>query len=291
MDLGVAGVRERGALLVGAPDGRGVAALGVGREVEDVAVAAGREADGVGGPGLDLPRHHVARDDAPGPAVHHDHLEHLVAREHLHRAEADLPLEGRVGAEEELLSRLAAGVERAGDLGAAEGAVGQEAAVLSGERDALGHALVDDLHRRLGQAVDVGLAGAEVPALHGVVEETVDAVAVVLVVLRGVDPALGRDGVGAAGAVLIAEAEDVVAELGHRRGPRGAREARAHHDHRVLPLVGRVHQLHVEAVLLPLLLEGSRRDAGVQFHGVPTPSPGRRGRRSGRRCSPRSRAP
>jgi hypothetical protein len=39
--------------------------------------------------------------------------------------------------------------------------------------------------------VHVGLAGAEVAALDGVVEEPEDAVAVVAVVLRGVDAALG----------------------------------------------------------------------------------------------------
>ena len=48
VDLRVAGVGERRALLVGAPDRRGVAALGVGREVEDVAVAAGRQEHRVG---------------------------------------------------------------------------------------------------------------------------------------------------------------------------------------------------------------------------------------------------
>jgi hypothetical protein len=57
----------------------------------------------------------------------------------------DLPLEGLVGAEQELLARLAAGVERARDLRAAEGAVVEQAAVLAGERDALRDALVDDV--------------------------------------------------------------------------------------------------------------------------------------------------
>ena len=130
--------------------------------------------------------------------------------------QADLPLQRLVGAEQELLAGLAAGVEGARDLRAAEGAVGEQAAVLAGERHALGHALVDDVHADLGQAVDVGLAGAEVAALDGVVEEAVDAVAVVLVVLGGVDAALGGDRVGAARAVLVAEALDVVAELGQR---------------------------------------------------------------------------
>src|SRR5262249_29780105 len=47
VDLGEARVAEGGALLVGAPDGGGVAALGVGGEEEDVAVAARRQQDGV----------------------------------------------------------------------------------------------------------------------------------------------------------------------------------------------------------------------------------------------------
>src|SRR4029078_5977129 len=93
VDLRVAGVRERGALLVGAPDGGRVAALGVGREIEDVAIAAGREADGVAEVRLDLAGHEVAHDVAARPTVDHDQNEHLVARMHGYLLRADLPLE------------------------------------------------------------------------------------------------------------------------------------------------------------------------------------------------------
>ncbi len=272
VDLRVAGVPERGALLVGAPDRRGVAALRVGREVEDVAVAARREDDGVGDVGLDGARHHVARHDAAGAPVDHDELEHLVRGVHLHLAEADLPLEGLVGAEEELLPRLAPRVEGARDLRAAEGAVREEAAVLARERDALRDALVDDVHGDLREPVDVRLARAEVAALDRVVEEAPDAVAVVLVVLGAVDAALRGDGVGAARAVLVAEAGDVVAELGEGRGARAAREARPDDDHGVLPLVRRVDEFHVEAVLVPLVLERAVRDVGLQFDHFSTPA-------------------
>ena len=274
VDLGVAGVGEGRALLVGPPDRRGVAALGVGGEVEDVAVAAGGEDHRVGEVGLELAGDHVAGHDAAGPAVDQDRLEHLVAREHLHLPGADLPHQGLVGAEQQLLAGLASGVERAGDEGAAERAVGEGAPVLAGEGHALGHALVDDVHRQLGEAVDVRLAGPEVAALHGVVEEAPDAVAVVLVVLGRVDPALGRDRVGPARAVLVAEDLDVVAELGHRGGGGAAREAAADHDHAVLPLVGGVDELHVEAVLRPLLGDRARGDVGLEFHGDP-PTGGR----------------
>src|SRR2546430_6053007 len=55
-----------------------------------------------------------------------------------------------------------------------------------------------DVDRHLGEPVDVRLARAEVAALDGVVEQPVDRVAVVLVVLRGVDAALRGDRVRAA---------------------------------------------------------------------------------------------
>ena len=114
----------------------------------------------------------------------------------VHLPGADLALERLVGAEQQLLAGLAARVEGARDLRAAERAVVEQAAVLAGERHALRHALVDDVDADLRQAVDVGFARAEVAALHRVVEQAVDAVAVVLVVLGGVDAALRGDASG-----------------------------------------------------------------------------------------------
>jgi hypothetical protein len=140
------------------------------------------------------------------PAVDDDDVEHLVPLYISTVPRPDLPLERLVGAEQQLLAGLAAGVERAGDLGAAEGAVVEQAAVLAGEGHALGDALVDDVRPTdLGEAVDVGLAGAEVAALDRVVEQAVHAVAVVLVVLGGVDAALGGDRVRPARGVVEGE--------------------------------------------------------------------------------------
>ena len=128
-----------------------------------------------------------------GPAVDDDQVEHLVPGVHLDVAGRDLAFQRLVRAEQQLLAGLAAGVERARHLGAAEGAVVEQAAVLAGERHALRHALVDDVHRHLREPVHVRLAGAEVAALDRVVEQPVDGVAVVAVVLRGVDAALRGD--------------------------------------------------------------------------------------------------
>ncbi len=193
------------------PDRGRVGVHRVGRQVEDVAVAAGGEDDRVREVGVDPARDQVPGHDAAGPSVHDDQVQHLGARVQFHVSRGDLPGQRLVGAEQQLLARLAAGVEGAGDLDAAEGAGVEQAAVLAGEGHALRHALVDDLDGDLREAGDVGLAGTEVAALDGVVEQPVDRVAVVAVVLRRVDAALRRDGVGTARGVLVAELDDVVA--------------------------------------------------------------------------------
>ena len=173
----------------------------------------------------------------------------------------DLPHHRLVGAEQQLLAGLAARVERARHLRAAERPVVEQAAVLARERHALRDALVDDVDAQLRQPVDVRLARAVVAALDRVVEQPLDAVAVVLVVLRGVDAALRGDAVRAARAVVDAEALDVVAQLAERRGGRRAGQAGADDDDRVLAAVGRVDQLRFEPVAVPLLGERAGRES------------------------------
>jgi hypothetical protein len=113
-----------------------------------------------------------------------------------------------------LLPGLAAGVKGARNLGAAEGAVGQQPAVFPGKGNSLGHAMIDDMVADLGQAVDIGFAGPEITAFDGVVKQAPDAVAVVGIVFGGIDAALGGDAVRAAGAVLETEGFDVVSQFG-----------------------------------------------------------------------------
>ena len=264
MDLGVARIRETRAALVGPPDRRGVGAARVGGEIEDVAVAPGREHDRIGGEALDLPRHEIAGDDALGLAADEDEIEHLALGVQLHRTGADRAGELRVGAEQELLAGLTAGVECARHLGAAEGAIGQQATVFPGEGHAGRGALVNDVDRNLGEPVDVGFARAVVAALDRIVEQPVDAVAVVLVVLRGVDAALRGDRVGPARAVVKHEALHLVAEIGEGRRARCTGEAGAHDDHLVFPLVGGVDELDVGLVLAPLIGERTGGNLGIE---------------------------
>ena len=105
----------------------------------------------------------VAGDDAAGATVLHDELEHLRARVDGDVAVADLLGEGLVRAEQQLLAGLAAGVEGAAHLRAAEAAVVEQPAVLARERHALRDALVDDVDGQLREPVDVPLAGRKSP--------------------------------------------------------------------------------------------------------------------------------
>ena len=168
---------------VGPPSRRDVTPLRVGGEVEDVGVAAGGQDHGVGRVGLDPSAHQVPNHHALGHSIHHDDFHHLMTGEDFNVPGMNLFLKSLIAPQQELLARLAPGIEGPGNLGASEGPVGQEAAVFPGEGHTLSHGLIDDVQAHLGQAVHVGLPGPEVPALHRVVEEAEDAVAVILVVL------------------------------------------------------------------------------------------------------------
>src|SRR3989442_1593785 len=95
-----------------------------------------------------------------------------------------------------------AGYGNAGRMNLSEARIRQVPRVLARERNTVSHALVDDVDADFSQAVDVGFSRAEVAAFYGVVEQAIDAVAVVLIVLGGIDAALSSDRVRAAGAVL-----------------------------------------------------------------------------------------
>ena len=81
MDLCETGIGEGRAPLVGAPDGAAIGPLGIGAQVEGIAVAACRQHHRVAQVRLDLARDQVPRDDAARLAVNHDQVLHLGARE------------------------------------------------------------------------------------------------------------------------------------------------------------------------------------------------------------------
>lgn len=135
VDLREAGVCEARAALVAAESRRDAATLRVCGEVEYVAVAARAEQNRVGGVSFDGAVYEVADDDALCRAVNLYEVEHFAAGVHLDLAEGNLSFESRVRAEEELLPRLSAGVERAADLRAAERAVRQKGRRIRGRTE------------------------------------------------------------------------------------------------------------------------------------------------------------
>ncbi len=246
---------------------------GVGGEVVDVRVAAGREHDRVPQVRAHPAVHEVAHDD-PSRLTRHDHqVEHLGARMHLDGAGGDLAGQGLVGAEQQLLAGLATRVEGARYLHSAKRAGREQAAVLAGERHALGGALVDDARADFREPIHVRLARAEVAPLDRVVEQPEHGVAVVLIVLRRVDPALGRDRVGAPRRVLETEARHLIAELAERGRGGGAGEPRADDQDAVFELVRGIHELDGGAMALPLLGQRARRDLRAQLHAHCTTPP------------------
>src|SRR4029453_705251 len=113
------------------PDRSGVALHGVGREEEGVAVTARAQHHRVGRVRRELTGDQVATDDAGATAVDDHDVDELHATEESYAPEADLSRELLICTQQQLLSGLAAGVERAAHLGAAEAAVVEQTAVLA----------------------------------------------------------------------------------------------------------------------------------------------------------------
>ena len=169
----------------------------------------------------------------------------------------DLSVHGRIGPKEQLLSGLALGVKGPGDQDPPKGAVVQQSAVFPCKGNPLGHTLVDDVSGYLGQTVDVGLPGSIIPPFDGIVEQPVIAVPIPLIVLRGVDPPLGCNGVRPTGGILVAEGLYIISQFGQggRCGTSG--KAGPHHDNVDISLVGGVDKLDVVLMFGPFFGQGT----------------------------------
>ena len=264
MNLCVAGVGKERAFFVGAIGGGDVAPARVGRKIKNISVSAGREHDRIARVRFDFSGDEAAGDDAFGVPIDQNEIEHFRLRKHLDHSGRDLPAKCLVGAEKKLLSGLAARVKGAGNLGAPEGTVCEQAAVFAGKRHALLDALIDDQITDFGEPIDIRFARPEVAAFDRVVKQTENAVAIVLIIFGGVDAALRRDAVRAPRTVLVTEALHVVAQLTQGCGRRSAGEAASHHDDLKFPAVVRSDQTRVVLVLGPLLRERPRWNFGIQ---------------------------
>ena len=265
VNLDEAGVGEECALLVRLNERGAVAVHRVGGEEVGVSITASGEYDGVRAVAFDFAGDEVADDDAARFTVDENDIEDFATVVGLNLAQLNHAVKRGVSSEKELLSGLTASIECTRDLGAAEGAVGEESAVVAREGDALGDALVDDEGADFSETVNVRFASAEIAALDRIVEETIDGVVVVLIVFRSVDTALRGDGVSATRTVGDAEDLDVIAKF--REGRRGGRaaETSTDDDDIQLALVGRADDFHLSLEVGPFFGQRARRDFRLQL--------------------------
>ena len=224
---------------MGRPDRRGIRLAGIGGEAVDVGVATAGQQHRVGGEDLEAAAELVAAHHAAGHPIDPDQLEHVPPGEQFHPTGGHLSHQGLIGAVEQLLAGLATGIEGSAQLGAAEAAVRQRAAVFAGEGNPLGHALIDDRTADLRKAMAARLTGTEIAPPDGVAEEPFDTVSVVGVIPGGVDAALGRHGMGSTRAVVERDHPDPIALLGQAGGGRGSSQTCAHdQNHEATPVRG-----------------------------------------------------
>jgi hypothetical protein len=90
---------------------------------------------------------------------------------HFNTALSNLFGESLVGSYEQLLSSLASGIKGSADLSATKRTIIKEATILSGERDSLSDALVNDVAAHFGKPVHISLTRPKIPPFHGIVKQ------------------------------------------------------------------------------------------------------------------------
>jgi len=243
MNLSISRVGEVGTFLVNLDGGGSVGTHGVGRQEEGIAVASGTDNNGMSGEAFNFTGNQVTSDDAARLAIDDDQVEHFIAGIQFDRPFVHLTAQGGVGTQKQLLSCLALGVERTGNLSPTKGAVVQQAAVFAGERYTLSDALVDNAVGDFSQAVDISLPGSVVSTLDGIVKQAVNRVTIILVILGRVDATLSGNGVSPAGGILDTEVQHIKAQLAQRGGGRSTCQPSADHDDVKSAFIGRIDQL------------------------------------------------
>ncbi len=245
--------------------GRAVGSHGVGGEEEGITITTGSNHNSMSKETLNATGNEVTGNDTTGTwftvlVLNHNDIQHLMAVKHLHFAFTDLAAQRRVCTEKQLLTSLTFGIESTANLCATERAVIKQSAIFACERNALRYALVNDIITYFSQTVYIGFACAVVTTFDGVVVQTIDRVAIVLVVLSGIDTTLCSDRVCTTRAVLDAEIKDIESKFCERCGSRSAGETGTHYDNVQAALISGVNQFLMVLVVGPLEFQGSFRN-------------------------------
>src|ERR1051325_9625942 len=268
MDLREARICKSRPTFVGAPDGGCVAVLCIGRKIEHISITARRKHYSITRIRFDPSGHEVSGHNASSLALNDNEIEHFGPRIHLDRSAIYLALKSLVRSEQKLLSCLASRIESSRNLRTSKRSIIEKSTVFARKGHTLRYALINYVHAELGQTIDIRFPRTKIAPFHRVVEETIDTVTIVTIILSRVDTSLSGYTVGASRAVVIAEAENVVTQLGERSGSGRPAQTRTNHTDRVLTLIGWVDELHLEAMMIPLLFDWARRHFRIQFHGI-----------------------
>ena len=241
VNLYVSRVGKPGTFTVASHCSRAVTCHCIGRKEVGIAVTTGSDYHSVGGKTFQFTGNEVLSNDTAGTSVNEDNVFHFVAGIQFHSAYVHLAAQCRVCTQQQLLSGLTLGIESTGYLGTTERTVVQCTAVFAGERNTLRNALVDNIVGYFSQTVNIGFAGTVVATLYCIVEQTVHRVAVVLVILSGIDTTLCSDGVCTARRVLDAEVEYSETHFAQRSGSTGTGKSGSYYDDVQTTFVGRVH--------------------------------------------------
>ena len=263
VDLREARVGKPRTPLVRAEGRAHIATHRIGRQVKHRPIAAGGQHHHICGVPFQLASLQITRDDATRFAVNNHQVLKHAARMHPHPARMYLPAQGLVCSQGELLPRLPPAIKGARHLRAAKAAVVQLSAIFTGKWHTLSHALVNDVATHLGQPMHIRLAGPEIASLDSVVKQPPHAVAIVLIILGCINPTLRSNRVRPSWRVLVTKTVHIVAQLGQAGRSRSTGKAGTHNQNAELPLVGRVHQLHVCLEARPLLSKWPRGDMGI----------------------------
>src|SRR4030095_2654264 len=132
------------------------------------------------------------------------------------------------------------------------------------ERHALRHALIDDVVSDFSEPINVRFARTKVAALNSVVEQTVYAISIVLIVFCRIDTALCCNRMGTSRRILKTKAFHPVSEFTEgRRGGSAGKPAADDYDLKLSPVVW-ADQSRMVLMISPFLIQRPRRNLGIQ---------------------------
>ena len=162
---------------------------------------------------LDFARDKVAGDDSACPPFHNNNIEQLPTGVHGNGSCLNLSGKCAIPTQKALLTGLPFGIKSSANLNPAKRAVVDKTTIVAGEGHTDGGVVIDNQIAHLGSPVNVRLAGSVIAPFHHVVEQSENAIAIVLVVFGSIYTTLSCNRVSTSWGVLVAKDFNIIAQL------------------------------------------------------------------------------